>query len=141
MGDIWSRKKRSEVMAAVRGKGNRSTEMRMVTLFREYGITGWRRHQSLPGRPDFIFRKEKVAIFVDGCFWHGCPRCYRAPATRKKFWAAKIGENRRRDRRVSRELRSAGWSVLRVWECSLRKRPEAVLARILRKLEERGYFR
>lgn len=108
MTDIWSKAKRSEVMAAVRGKGNSSTEMRVMALFREYGVTGWRRHQPLLGCPDFVFRKEKVVVFVDGCFWHGYPRCYKAPATRKEFWAKKLEENRRRDRRVSRQLRADG---------------------------------
>lgn len=137
MADIWSKEKRSEVMAAIRGRGNRSTEMRMIVLFRAHGVTGWRRHQAFPGRPDFVFRSEKVAIFVDGCFWHGCPRCYSAPATRKAFWKAKLEGNRRRDRRVSRQLRAAGWSVLRIWECSLRKRPEATIRRVIRTLGAR----
>lgn len=134
MADIWSEEKRSEVMAAIRGKGNRSTELRMIRLMREARMTGWRRHQPLPGKPDFVFRKEKVAVFVDGCFWHGCPRCYRPPASRKEYWSAKIAGNRRRDRRVSSQLRSTGWRVLRVWECSLHKMPEATMRRLTRAL-------
>ena len=135
MTDIWSREKRSAVMAAVRGSGNHSTEIRMVALLRAHGITGWRRHQALPGRPDFAFRVQKLALFVDGCFWHGCPRCYTAPATRKAFWKAKLESNRQRDRRVSRQLRAAGWSVIRVWECTLRHHPDATARRVLRALE------
>lgn len=135
--DIYTPEKRSEVMAAVRGSGNLSTEMRMVALFRQHGVKGWRRHQSLPGRPDFVFRDGKVAVFVDGCFWHGCPTCYRAPASNREFWQNKVLENRRRDRRVSRELRRMGWSVIRVRECVLKKRTEQVVARIRRKIESR----
>ena len=134
MADIWDSAKRSAVMSAIRGRGNLSTEMRMVRLLRAAGLVGWRRHQRLPGRPDFVFRREKVAIFVDGCFWHGCPRCYKAPATRGDFWAFKLADNRRRDRRVSRQLRAMGWAVVRVWECRLRASPARDLKRIRRKL-------
>jgi DNA mismatch endonuclease (patch repair protein) len=83
------------------------------------------------GRPDFAFRKPKLAIFVDGCFWHGCPRCFRAPQTFKEYWQAKVARNKARDETVGHELRSKGWKVLRVWECQLKK-PAAFLARISR---------
>lgn len=138
MADIWTKEKRSEVMAAIRGKENRSTELRMIALMRASGIKGWRGHQPLPGKPDFIFRKEKVAVFVDGCFWHGCPRCFREPSSRPEYWGPKIAGNRKRDRRVTRQLRAKGWSVIRVWECSLKKRPEATVARLQRILGRRG---
>ena len=123
-------------MQSIRGKGNKTTELRMVTIFRELGISGWRRHQKLPGKPDFVFQKLKVAVFVDGCFWHGCPRCYRAPQTRSEFWRAKVETNRRRDRRVGRQLRKMGWSVLRFWECRL-KNESVVGNRILRAFDSR----
>lgn len=135
--DIWTKQKRSEVMSLIRGKGNASTEGRMSGLLRNHGMVGWRRHQSLPGRPDFVFRSEKVAIFVDGCFWHGCKDCYRTPKSNQEFWREKVETNMRRDRRVSRQLRAAGWSVIRVRECILKNRPEQVVARIRRKLESR----
>ena len=134
MTDIWDIAKRSEVMARIRSKGNLSTEAKMVALFKAFDIKGWRRHLPLPGRPDFVFRSARVAVFVDGCFWHGCPRCYRAPGSNVEFWENKVATNRRRDRRVTRQLRSVGWCVLRVWECSLRKRPEATVRRLLRAL-------
>lgn len=133
MSDVFTHAKRSEVMSLIRGKGNRTTEIMLLKLFRAHEITGWRRHQSLPGKPDFVFRKERVAVFVDGCFWHGCPRCYHAPKQNKKFWREKVLGNQRRDRRVARELRAAGWRVCRIWECRL-KRPEVVLRRVLRML-------
>jgi DNA mismatch endonuclease, patch repair protein len=130
--DVFSKAKRSDVMSRIRGRGNQSTEMRMVALFRAHGISGWRRHLPLPGRPDFAFRREKVAVFVDGCFWHGCPSCYRPPKGNARFWMEKIGGNRRRDRRADRALRERGWSVIRVWECALRKRPGSVAGRVVR---------
>ena len=77
---------------------------------------------SIPGKPDFVFRKERLVVFVDGCFWHGCPTCYIKPKQNAEFWENKIGGNIRRDRKVSRQLRTDGWSVCRVWECKLKSR-------------------
>ena len=72
--DIFTKTKRSEVMSRIHGRGNRTTELAMMKLFRRHGITGWRRNQPVFGKPDFIFHKKRVALFVDGCFWHDCPR-------------------------------------------------------------------
>jgi DNA mismatch endonuclease (patch repair protein) len=128
-------KKRSKNMQAIRAKGNKSTELKMVKLFRENNITGWRRHLPLPGKPDFTFRKEKLTLFVDGCFWHRCPKCYREPKTNAEFWKNKIENNVKRDRKVTKELKLAGWSVIRMWECQLKK-PQRFLTRIQKKLEK-----
>lgn len=91
MADIWSKKKRSEVMSLIRSRGNKETELRLIAIFREHGITGWRRNQALFGKPDFTFRRERVVVFVDGCFWHGCPKCYKRPKSNRKFWDPKMG--------------------------------------------------
>jgi DNA mismatch endonuclease (patch repair protein) len=127
--DNLDKQQRSRAMAKVRARGNASTELRAVKLFRTNGITGWRRHLPLAGRPDFAFPRAKLAVFVDGCFWHGCPRCYRAPQSSKVFWRAKLAENKARDLVVNRQLRADGWKVLRVWECQLRK-PAVFLRRL-----------
>lgn len=119
MGDVFSRAKRSEVMGRIRGRGNKDTEVRLLRLLREGRITGWRRHQNLPGRPDFAFRRERVAVFVDGCFWHGCSVHYNAPMNNSAFWRAKLLANRRRDKLVNSLLRRQGWKVLRLWEHEL----------------------
>ena len=88
-------------------------------------------------RPDFIFRAQRVAVFVDGCFWHGCPRHGTRPRQNRKFWDEKIARNRERDRLVTRRLRQRGWTVLRLWECALSpKRHPATLARLRRALEK-----
>ena len=102
-------------------------------LFRVEGITGWRRHTALVGRPDFAFRSQRVAVFVDGCFWHGCPKHANMPANNRAFWMKKLTGNQNRDRLVTRTLRKEGWRVVRVWEHELRK-PVRVLARIRRVL-------
>ncbi len=124
-------------MSRIRGKGNLTTEIKMAGLFRSHGLTGWRRHVALPGRPDFVFQKSKIAVFVDGCFWHGCPRCFRSPAANSGFWTSKIEANKRRDRRVARELRVRGWTVVRIRECTLKRRGEAEVRRIGRLLARR----
>ena len=90
MTDVLSRKQRSQVMAAVRSKGNRATELKLISILRANGITGWRRNQGLPGKPDFVFRKERLAVFVDGCFWHGCPKHGEIPETNKQYWRLKV---------------------------------------------------
>lgn len=81
MTDIWNKEKRSEVMSRIRSQGNKVTELRLISIFREARITGWRRKQPLLGKPDFVFRQQRLAVFVDGCFWHGCPKCYRRPSS------------------------------------------------------------
>lgn len=113
---------RSSLMAKVKGKGNRSTEMVVADQLSEWGIAGWEGHPTgIPGKPDFYFTAERVAIFVDGCFWHGCPLCRRrTPSNRRAFWRRKITENRLRDGRTTRKLRGMGIHVTRIWEHALR---------------------
>lgn len=135
MPDIFTKAKRSAVMALIRSRGNAATELRMIALLRAHGLTGWRRGQRVFGRPDFVFRRERVAVFVDGCFWHGCPRHATQPRTRAAYWAAKFARNKARDRKVVRTLRRAGWTVLRVWECALaRRRWPRTAGRVVRAL-------
>lgn len=119
MSDVFSKTKRSEVMSLIRSSGNKATELRLIEIFREFGITGWRRNRPLLGRPDFTFRRERIVVFVDGCFWHGCPKCYTRPKSNQKFWDAKVANNRKRDRLVSRELSREGWTVIRIWQHQL----------------------
>ncbi len=134
MSDVFTKAKRSQVMSRIRGRGNRDTELALAKLFRRHGVTGWRRHLSLFGKPDFAFRRERVALFVDGCFWHGCPRHSNLPVQNRAFWRTKLGKNMARDRKVSRRLRRDGWRVVRVWEHDLAKNPEACIRRIRRAL-------
>jgi DNA mismatch endonuclease (patch repair protein) len=146
MPDVFSKAKRSEVMSRIRSRGNRDTELALVHLLRAHKISGWRRHvrvavesrwlsverrrrsrnpqpsttnPQLAVRPDFVFRKSRTAIFVDGCFWHGCPRHATKPANNRAFWKKKLAGNKTRDRLVNRTLRRAGWKVVRIWEHAL----------------------
>lgn len=131
MADTLTAAERSERMSRIRSRGNSATELRLITLLREHRIVGWRRGSPLPGKPDFVFRAAKLAVFVDGCFWHGCPRHGRTPKTRIAFWTAKLARNAQRDRIVTRTLRESGWLVLRIWECALaRSRAKRTAGRI-----------
>jgi DNA mismatch endonuclease Vsr len=85
MADVFNKTKRSRVMAAIKSTGNKDTELKLIAIFRANGIAGWRRNQKLPGKPDFVFRRERLAVFVDGCFWHGCRWHCRMPKSRIGF--------------------------------------------------------
>lgn len=132
MTDVFTKSKRSEVMSRIRGRGNKNTEVALAKLLRANGITGWRRHQPVFGKPDFIFRKVRLAVFVDGCFWHGCPRHASIPKSNGAFWRRKLAANKARDRLVTRTLRARGWHVLRIWEHELARKNEARLMRRVR---------
>jgi len=129
MADVFSPQERSRIMARIRSRGNKTTELRLIRLLRRYKVKGWRRGSSLFGRPDFVFYKAKVALFVDGDFWHGNPRNFRLPTSNRKYWRQKIQSNRRRDRLVTKYLAESGWRVLRIWESALRDE-EAIVAKI-----------
>ncbi len=152
MADVVPKAVRSRIMSRIRGKGNKGTEQVFLSLLRANGIKGWRRHLLIRlassrdvkalhtmksmrlrpwVRPDFVFPKQRLAVFVDGCFWHGCPRHGTQPKQNRKFWETKIARNKARDREVTRVLRRKGWQVVRIWEHELTK-PERVLARFSR---------
>jgi len=119
MTDVFTKAKRSAVMSLIRSAGNKDTELRLIGLMRTAGIRGWRRNVAVFGKPDFVFPKKRVAVFVDGCFWHGCPIHGTKPKQNAEFWLLKISRNQVRDRLVNRTLRKAGWKVLRLWEHEL----------------------
>jgi len=127
--DLFSKKVRSYVMSRVRSAGNERTELALARFFRKHKYNGWRRHQKLFGKPDFVFREVRLAVFVDGCFWHGCPRHGTLPASNAGFWRQKLSRNRARDRLVISKLRSKGWTVLRIWQHELLPKNERRLHR------------
>jgi DNA mismatch endonuclease, patch repair protein len=133
MPDVFTKEKRSAVMSRIRGRGNKETELVLAKLFRTERIVGWRRHTALLGKPDFTFTKERLVVFVDGCFWHRCPKHSNLPVNNAVFWAKKLSGNQTRDRLVTLALRKKGWHVIRIWEHELRK-PSRVLVRIRKAL-------
>ena len=162
MPDIFTKAKRSEVMSRIRSRGNKATELALVRVFRAHGITGWRRQVQIRSaeratrnkstvrrpaksfrtphsefraftvRPDFVFPKLRLAVFVDGCFWHACPLHTTKPRNNAAFWRRKFAANQARDRLVTRILRKYGWRVLRLWEHELARGNTARLLRRIR---------
>lgn len=139
MSDVFSKRKRSQIMQSVRGKGNRSTEGRIRYRLVSSGLSGWRLHASdITGKPNFAFPQEKVAVFVDGCFWHGCKTCRNLPATNRKFWAEKIHSNKLRDRTVTAQLRRDGWATVRFLEHDVRSQPNNCVSQIYSIVRDRS---
>ena len=124
-------------MSRIHGRGNKDTELALAMLMRRHRISGWRRNRPVFGKPDFVFLKLKLAVFVDGCFWHGCPKHATKPKNNWAFWRRKLSANRQRDLTVNRTLRKVGWRVVRIWECDLARRPDVCLRRIQRALSIR----
>jgi DNA mismatch endonuclease, patch repair protein len=111
---------RSKTMSSIRSNGNRTTEVSMRMLMVRSGVSSWRMNNlTIDGKPDFFFPAARIAIFVDGCFWHCCRRCGHFPKTRSDFWRAKLMGNKLRDQRTSSNLRSKGIRVIRIWEHEL----------------------
>lgn len=112
---------RSKAMSAVKGKGNKTTEVRFRLALVRSGISGWKMHASgIIGKPDFYFPEQKLVIFIDGCFWHGCPKCGHIPKSNTKYWREKISRNKKRDKSVTRKLRYRNYKVIRIWEHELK---------------------
>jgi DNA mismatch endonuclease, patch repair protein len=131
MPDVYNNIMRSAVMSKVRSKGNKSTELRLIDILHSQGIIGWRRNYPVKGHPDFVFPKRRIAIFVDGCFWHGHDCRNTRPKENSDFWSVKRERNIARDRAVTTAFQQRGWTVLRIWECELKKKNlPTILAKI-----------
>lgn len=114
--DTFSKAERSRIMASVKSRDTKSTELKFLSFLKEAHITGWRRNYPLTGKPDFVFPHFKIAVFIDGCFWHGCPRHCRMPASNINYWNKKIERNKIRDKKITKTLKMKGWAVIRIWE-------------------------
>lgn len=142
MADVYDKTKRSQIMASIKGK-NTSPERLLTAIVRGLGFECEQYRKDLPGSPDIVLPCERVAIFINGCFWHGHKNCPRAalPKTNKEFWKNKIEKNKRRDERQKRLLRQAGWHVATIWTCDriTQKLVESKLRRLQRlKLKARA---
>ncbi len=135
MADVFSRAKRSEIMQHVKSSGNKSTEIRLISYFNTHHITGWRRKYNVKGHPDFVFLKRRVAIFVDGCFWHGHDCRNTRPKDNSEYWMVKRNRNIAHDRAVTALFQERGWTVVRIWECELKKKNQAILEEKLKLLQ------
>ena len=135
MADIFSKEKRSEIMSKIRGKNTKAELSFRKVLSAEVYPKGFRYrlyYKKIIGSPDIVFVKQKIAIFIDGDFWHG--RRYGKEGEGKnwkKFWKDKIEENIRRDRRVNRRLKKEGWKVIRIWESDVKKKGEKDINKIV----------
>lgn len=121
MADVFDSRSRSKIMRQVKSKGNASTELKLIAIFKTEGIKGWRRNYKLLGNPDFVFLRKRIAIFTDGCFWHGHNCRNTTPAQNSDYWQKKRHRNVKRDSFVNQELTVRNWVVIRFWECELRK--------------------
>ena len=122
MSDVFSTEKRSSVMKSVKSRNTKTTELKMIQIFKELYVTGWRRTYPLIGKPDFVFPKRRLVIFVDGCFWHGHDCRNVTPSANADFWNAKRVYNKQHDEIVTETLMQKKWRVIRIWECELKKK-------------------
>lgn len=130
---------RRKTMQAVKGKGTR-LEKRLFSVLMGIRVKGWQKNvDKIIGKPDAAFTMERVAIFIDGCFWHGCPECKRKlPQTNRMYWKRKIERNNVLAKSYNRQLRADGWTVIRIWEHELNGPADTlrVKTRLLRSLDK-----
>ena len=132
MADVFDNKKRSEIMSKVRSKNNKSTELKLIEIFKENSIVGWKRNYPVKGHPDFVFLDKKIAIFVDGCFWHGHDCRNTRPSDNADYWTKKRERNMKHDKEVTELFERRGWTVIRIWECELKKKNREQLIKKIR---------
>jgi DNA mismatch endonuclease (patch repair protein) len=135
--DVFSKKKRSEVMSNIRSK---DTKPELILRNQLDGRIFRYQPRGIIGRPDFACRKRKLAVFVDGCFWHGCPKCYIEPKSNREFWIPKIKRNVKNDRETNKKLRLMGWTIIRIWEHEIKRDPQKYAENILRASRRKGGF-
>lgn len=126
MGDTFTKEQRSDIMRKIKSNRNKSTELKLIQFFQTHKITGWRRTLKIFGKPDFVFPKLRIVIFVDGCFWHGHECRNVKPVNNQDYWQQKIQKNKIRDYEVTNVLTSKNWLVIRLWECELKNEAKLV---------------
>lgn len=133
MSDVFNSEERSKIMRAVKSKNTKSTELALMKLFKENQIKGWRRTYPVKGHPDFVFLDKRIAIFVDGCFWHGHDCRNTRPSDNAEYWQKKRARNIQHDKEITAAFEKRGWTVLRIWECELKKKNQAAT---MKKIED-----
>lgn len=135
MSDVLTEEQRRYNMSRIKGRDTGPELKLRKTLFR-MGVRGYRLNSKLPGKPDLVFIRKRLAVFIDGCFWHKCPNHFVKPETRTEFWMNKIDGNVRHDDAVNAKLKDTGWRVLRFWEHEIRENPEKVVLKIVECLNQ-----
>jgi DNA mismatch endonuclease (patch repair protein) len=133
MTDVLTPEQRAYNMSRIRGK-NTAPEIKLRKMLFAAGVRGYRIHYNLPGKPDIVFVRKKIIVFVDGCFWHKCPADFQEPETRKDFWMKKIQSNIDRDKKINTQLKREGWTIIRIWEHEIKEEPENVVKKIIAQL-------
>lgn len=118
--DRFSPAKRSQIMASVKSQGTKLEDFFAKELANQGVLFGQRNAGKLVGKPDFVFHRKKVVVFIDSCFWHGCKEHLRLPVANRTYWSVKIARNRKKDRQVTKFFKKEGWVILRIWEHSLK---------------------
>lgn len=131
--DVLTPEQRRLNMSRIRGT-NTKPERLLRSALHAKGLRYTLHRRDLPGCPDIVFTRRKVAVFVDGCFWHGCPKHSVKPKTNRRFWLEKISANRKRDKKVTKQLRILGWKVVRVWEHDLNNTGIHRVVRMIKRL-------
>ncbi len=139
MADTVSKQKRSEIMSLVRSK-----ETKIEITFRkalwQKGLRYRKNSTKYFGKPDILLKRYKTVIFLDSCFWHGCKKHCRMPATRKEYWEAKIERNKQRDKEVINHYKKLGWKIFRIWEHQIAKEQNIIIDKIIKKIQRTLYF-
>ena len=134
MADVLTKKQRSYNMTRIKSK-NTGPELVLRKLLSKNKVRGYRIHSKIFGKPDLVFTKNRLVVFIDGCFWHKCPLCFVKPASRVEFWKEKITGNLKRDKEVNKFLLKNNWKVLRIWEHELKKNPEKAYQKVINQLK------
>lgn len=133
MADVFDTEKRADIMQQIKSKMNKSMGLRLIEGFKHTGTTDWRRNYPVKSHSDFVFPQIKIAVFVDGCFWHGHDCRNTRPVNHQEYWQKKRERNMKHDKEVTAMFEARGWTVMRIWECELKKKSAEVLyAKMLR---------
>lgn len=135
MTDTFSKKQRSKIMSSVKSTNTGPEIIFRKALFSK-GIRYRTNFRGVKGSPDIGLLKNKIAIFIDGCFWHKCPRCFRPPESNKEYWLKKVNKNKARDKKVNAELRNNGWKVIRIWEHEIRNSLDETVEKTAKKIKD-----
>jgi DNA mismatch endonuclease (patch repair protein) len=135
LADVHTKEQRSFNMSRIRGSDTNPEIILRKALWNE-GFRYTKKNKDIPGKPDLAFRKKRLVVFIDGCFWHRCPQHFKQPANNAEFWQKKIQSNIERDEKVNRMLQTEGWKVIRIWEHDVRSNFDKTKQMIIKALHK-----